>query len=644
MICRRSCVIVRWLYMAVVLCLVLLTTGQPAAATPPADTVLFLPLVSGPLPGRVLIAAAHIDSALSGEADEAILLWNVGGQAQSLAGWQLVTRSRTTTFPLTTTLTIEAGGRLWCTAAAATFRTSFGTEAACEWRNDSEPGAVDLDGGLTLANDGGLIQLRDPHGQVNDTLLYGAIEEPAEGWVGLPAQRYDRGDMPSVGQVWQRKLDPLTFTPIDSDQAGDWAGDLSDLAWGRRVRLPGWGGWEASDLGRAPAGTAAAAVTVLVGPEGFYQPLAAYLQGAMTSIDLVIYTFEHLELAQHLAAAARRGVSVRVLVEGSPAGGISALEKWCLAQVTAAGGDVRFLAVVDDAPTGYRPRYRFLHAKYLVIDDRLAINGSENFSYDAFPVSAEGGVGGRRGYYLATDAAPVVAALRQIFATDWAPDRFRDLRSFDPSHEKYGAPPDDFVLPEHPIYDIAESPFREPQTFSGVARFQVVSAPENALRPDDGLLALIGRAGAGDEILVEQLYEHRNWGVTMSNPIADPNPRLEAIIAAARRGARIRVLLDHFFDDQASVRNNLATVEYLNNVATAEGLDLEARLGNPTGGGIHAKLYLIQVGDERWSAVGSLNGGETSFKLNREVVVMTDLAGVHARLSEVFAWDWARSD
>jgi phosphatidylserine/phosphatidylglycerophosphate/cardiolipin synthase-like enzyme len=189
---------------------------------------------------------------------------------------------------------------------------------------------------------------------------------------------------------------------------------------------------------------------------------------------------------------------------------------------------------------------------------------------------------------------------------------------------------------------VTESPFAQAQTFSGPARFQVLAAPENALRPDSGLMALIGRASAGDEILLEQLYEQRNWGVATSNPIADPNPRLEAMIAAARRGARVRLLLDSFFDEEGTDRNNGTTVAYLNALASAEGLDIEARRGNPTLGGIHAKLALVRVGEERWSAVGSLNGGETSFKLNREVVVMTDLAGVHARLAEVFAWDWAQ--
>jgi cardiolipin synthase A/B len=109
------------------------------------------------------------------------------------------------------------------------------------------------------------------------------------------------------------------------------------------------------------------------------------------------------------------------------------------------------------------------------------------------------------------------------------------------------------------------------------------------------------------------------------------------LIAAARRGARVRLLLDRLYDDPKSLRSNRATVEYVNAIAAAEGLDLDARLGNPTGGGIHAKVVLVRVGGETWSAVGSLNGGEVSHKINREVVLITDRSEVYARLAEVFA-------
>ena len=170
----------------------------------------------------------------------------------------------------------------------------------------------------------------------------------------------------------------------------------------------------------------------------------------------------------------------------------------------------------------------------------------------------------------------------------------------------------------------------------------MVTAPENALRPDAGLLALIGRAGPGDELLSMQLYEQRHWGPGAGSPLADPNPRLEALIAAARRGARVRILLDSFFDDPSELRSNAATAAYVRAVAGQEGLDLQVELGNPTAGGIHAKLFLARVGGETWSAVGSLNGGEVSCKLNREVLLLVDSPAIFARLRAVFDHDWAR--
>ena len=112
--------------------------------------------------------------------------------------------------------------------------------------------------------------------------------------------------------------------------------------------------------------------------------------------------------------------------------------------------------------------------------------------------------------------------------------------------------------------------------------------------------------------------------------------------AAARRGAQVQVLLDSYFDDANALRNNRQTVDYLNQAAAAENLPLVAKLGNPTLAGIHAKLYLVRIGQERWSAAGSLNGGEVSHKLNREVVLLTDMAAIYQRLLEVFLWDWAR--
>jgi hypothetical protein len=94
---------------------------------------------------------------------------------------------------------------------------------------------------------------------------------------------------------------------------------------------------------------------------------------------------------------------------------------------------------------------------------------------------------------------------------------------------------------------------------------------------------------------------------------------LQLLIEAARRGAKVRLLLDGFFDEGEALRSNQATPEYLAEIADAEHIDIEAAVGNPTGGGTHAKWVLLRIGGVKWSALDSLNGGEVSYKVNRGV-------------------------
>ena len=72
-------------------------------------------------------------------------------------------------------------------------------------------------------------------------------------------------------------------------------------------------------------------------------------------------------------------------------------------------------------------------------------------------------------------------------------------------------------------------------------------------------------------------------GATGSNPLDDPNPRLEAYLAAARRGAAVWLLLDAYFDSRTDPVSNHATCQRVNSVARAERLKLYCALGNPAG-------------------------------------------------------------
>ena len=161
---------------------------------------------------------------------------------------------------------------------------------------------------------------------------------------------------------------------------------------------------------------------------------------------------------------------------------------------------------------------------------------------------------------------------------------------------------------------------------------EMVQSPENSLRDSDSLLGMVARAGAGDTVLVEQLYEYTYWGPPTSNPTDDPNPRLEAYIAAAGRGANVRIMLDSVFDNPGDPRGNTATCAYVNGIASTESLDLACKLANPTGNGIHNKMVLVLGDGQGYVHTGSINGSENSSKNNREFAVQVQSRAANSRL------------
>ncbi|MCB0230668.1 MAG: hypothetical protein KDG58_09035, partial [Anaerolineae bacterium] len=154
-----------------------------------------------------------------------------------------------------------------------------------------------------------------------------------------------------------------------------------------------------------------------------------------------------------------------------------------------------------------------------------------------------------------------------------------------------------------------------------------------------GLLGMVDRAGAGDTVLVEQLYERVHWGGSNDTPQSAPNLRLQAYIDAARRGATVRILLDAYFD----TGDNAETVAYISQIVQNEGINLRALLGNPTGRGIHNKMILVEAGGEKWTHLGSINGSEASSKANRELAIQVQSDAVYAYFAPAFWVDWTSS-
>ena len=592
--------------------------------------------ITPPSPAQVLISAVHYYGYDSTN-DEAIQLTNAGAISASLLNWRL-TEGGSTSGATLPAFDLEPGQRAWVANRADSFYAMFG-----EWPDFAKTptaSALSLAGTWPgLANDsGGDVRLYDAVGALQDRLLYGPVTlTPIGGWASpavipyTPTNAFARS-----GQILYRKLDEATGLPHDTDTSADWAQDRADPIAGRRVRYPGW---DLETFYRTVQVTQTAWLTIGVAPDNAFQVISQVLASAQHTLTIEVYNFENAALAELLAARAREGVVVTLLLEGSPAGGLTDQEKWACQQLEPVGA-CWFMR--SDAGSKVHARYSNQHAKVIVADDRLVAIGSENLSPRSLPDDDKSdGTAGQRGAVLVTDAPGVVEQVRRIWSADFEPDHHRDLTRWSSSSITYGLPSIGFVpitVTGGTTYTVR---FSQPLVLSGTFPFEVIQSPENSLRQSDGLLGLISRAGAGDEIAVEQLQEPPNWGPSSSAPQSDPNVVLEALIAAASRGARVRLLLDAYFD----YGDNAATVAYVESLrAVSDTLraNLQARTGNPTALGIHNKMFLASIGGLGYIHVGSLNHGELALKGNREVALQVQSDAAYAYLRRVFDWDWYR--
>ncbi len=581
---------------------------------------------------EVLIYAVYYDTYVANEPDEAVALINIGSTAIDLAGWQITDGEGTVTFP---SFSLQPGQIIWVTKTATTFTTEFGFAPDLEYGGDSDPTVPDLSGTApAFANTGDEVILLDDSGQVVDAVVFEGGDTTITGWTGAAISPYTQGYFGVEGQVLYRKLDQSTGLPVpDTDSASDWAQDPADSVNGQKIRYPGW---DLEHFFQTYKTTASARLTYAVAPDNVYDAYVAEINQATTSIYIEGYSFTNPAIADALIAKLQQGVQVKILLEEEVVNGIDDQEKWICQQLEANGGECWFM--FNDDANGVHDRYNFQHAKFTLIDNALLMTGSENLNISSMPFDDKSdGTWGNRGVYIITDAPGLVAHALDIFQRDLDPANHADVRRWNAATD---SPPATFV----PSYASGGTAYpvqaASPLTLNGAFSFEVVQSPDNSLRTTDSLIGMVARAGAGGVVLVEQLYEHTFWGPTTSDPATDPNPRLEAYIDAARRGAMVRILLDSFYEDPTYVRNNSNTCSYVNNIAAAEGLDLECLVGNPTGTGIHNKMVLVWDGTQGWTHTGSINGSENSSKNNRELAIQVQSTDGYNYLAQIFDYDW----
>ena len=621
--------------MATILVAAAVLINRPVYASSPAPRGPAQVAYKAPAPTGVIIYALYYDTYTTNEPEEAFELINMGSSAVDISGWKATDGEGTVTFP---SFSIQPHQRIWTTKTATVFRTEFGFSPDFEYGGNSDATVPDMTGTApSFSNTGDELQLLDASNTVMDALVYEGGNTATAGWSGAAINPYSQGFFGVEGQIIYRKLDETTGLPAsDTNTASDWAQDTADNVDGKKVQYPGW---DLEHFFFPFKTTQAAHLTYVVAPDNIYTAYVNEINKAASYINIEGYTIDNANVASALIAKQQAGVQVKLLMEGEPVNGISDQEKWVCQQLETNGGQCWFM--FTDAAAGIHDRYAYQHSKFTIVDGVTLLTGSENLDTNSMPADDKSdGTSGNRGVYLITDSSALIGHFQDIYAHDLDPVNHRDLHRWDAAID---SPTAGFV----PSYASGGTTyaiqFPTPLALNGAFDFEVIQSPENDLRSVDALLGMVARAGTGGTVFLEQLYEHKYWGPTTSNPATDPNLRLEAYISAARGGAKVRILLDSFYDTPTDPRSNASTCTYVNGIASAESLDLQCLTGNPTGTGIHNKMVLVWDGAQGWTHTGSINGSENSTKNNREIAVQVRSTDGYNYLSQVFNYDWTHS-
>jgi phosphatidylserine/phosphatidylglycerophosphate/cardiolipin synthase-like enzyme len=299
-------------------------------------------------------------------------------------------------------------------------------------------------------------------------------------------------------------------------------------------------------------------------------------------------------------------------LEGSPIGGMSKEEKYILNRVADYGGDIRFIS--SDVERKVYSRYRFNHAKYLVIDNTTTIIESCNWANTGIPVQTNFG---NREWGIIIKNVTVARYFSNIFEEDY--DIFNcDIFSFDDMKIKV-SPDENF---EEFCAKGAYFPIFKSQVFHANFSAIPILSPDNSY---ENIINMIN--SANKSIFIEQLYIYENWSDSM-------NPFVKALIDKSSSDLDIKVILNYnpyYFDtNERSLKTK--------NLLEKNGIEVKFIYSNwSVFSNVHNKGMIV---DNRSVLISSINWNENSVTQNRELGIIIECPEVAKYYAEVFFYDW----
>jgi cardiolipin synthase len=355
---------------------------------------------------------------------------------------------------------------------------------------------------------------------------------------------------------------------------------------------------------------------LLEGGTALFPALVVAMDMALLVVHLETYIFEFageaLSVAEALERAARRGVQVRLVVDG--VGTPSVPDEW-QQRFAQAGVRLRVYAPMGRLGILIPSNWRRLHRKLCVIDGMVGFCGGINIIDDQDDV-ALGRLNAPRLDFSLRVAGPLVMEMTETMEQLWwrlqAVHKARQ-REFRAAWEALRA--------TKPVGDFSRL-LRKFEERTGLGRRrhtrdEVDDVAEVLLGVDDARAALLLRDNVGHRHDIERDYlkaiGSARQHIVIANAYFIPGRKLRrALMLAAARGVRVRLLLqgkyEHFLQYHAArpVYKKL--------------LDAGIEIHEYAPSALHAKVAVV---DQRWATVGSTNLDPLSLLLAKEANVST---------------------
>ena len=232
-------------------------------------------------------------------------------------------------------------------------------------------------GRFSLANKGDEIALYK-NAKILDIVIYGNSKYNGTGWNGKPLKL-------SEGHLLRR------INLIDTNSSIDWS----------TYHVIGQSDFKPE--------TFKASLEIFPYPDKWKEVLR-FTKEAKKNILIESYTMDSIAFEKVLEEKLREGIRVSILLDGSPIGGIKDSEKYVVQRLYSKGANIKFM--VNEPSIGVYDRYTFLHAKFIIVDDKKVLISTENFG------SASLSPCGNRGYGVIVRSEEFAKYMAKIFYDD----------------------------------------------------------------------------------------------------------------------------------------------------------------------------------------------------------------------------------